>query len=219
MANGALKEAEPYTLGRLVRRFGSIAFDRIRPDPAPGTATEADVIAIERSEGLLYELVDGALVGKVLGAQESFLAIEIATSLQNFVRPRQLGAVLGADGMYRLNPELVRIPDVSFIALDRLPNGKLPRDAIRPIVPDLAIEVLSKGNSRKEMDDKVIEYFAAGVKLLWYVGPSSRSVRVYSSARRSRVYREGEALEGGAVLPGFRLPVADVFAGLDALFE
>ena len=90
--------------------------------------------------------------------------------------------VAGADGTIQLDIDLVRIPDVSFFSWDRLPGGEMPEEPIPLLVPDLAVEVISKSNTRKEMDDKLQEYFEKGVRLVWYVRPRLRVVDVYTSA-------------------------------------
>src|SRR5688572_11268819 len=100
-----------WTAVRLAERFGPIPLYRIRTTPRPGEATEEDVFEIHDREDRLCELVDGILVEKTMGAYESMLAVEIARLLKNFVKPRKLGTVLGADGMLKLAPGLIRIPD------------------------------------------------------------------------------------------------------------
>ena len=123
--------ATDMTLADLLQRFGPIPAARIRYDPPPGAATEQDVIALEAQERL-FELVDGVLVEKAVGFCESFLAIRLARFLSEFVEQHNLGIVAGADGMLRLAPGLVRIPDVSFIPWPHLPQGRIPRP-----IPDL----------------------------------------------------------------------------------
>ncbi len=204
--------AEELTLSDLERMFGPMSIRRIRQQPAPGTATEADVLAIHRREKRLCELVDGVLVEKTVGAEESYLAGWLITLLNVFIRPRRLGIALGADGMYRLDPGLIRVPDVSFIAVDRLPGRKYPREPVCSIVPDLAIEVLSRGNTRQEMDRKLAEYFASGVRLVWYIDPKTETARVFTAVDQSRDVPKGGTLDGGAVLPGFELSLQELFA-------
>ncbi len=212
MARTTIPERTEWTVADLERRFGPIPFRRIRSEPAPGTATEEDVVAIRDREKRPYELVDGVLVEKVTSVHASFLATVIATFLNNHVLPRKLGLVLGADGMYRLSPGLIRIPDVSFASVDRLPGRTFPHVAVCNFVPDLAVEVLSPGNTKKEMDRKLEEYGNAGVRLVWYVDPKKRTVRVYTGVEQSHLLRENQTLDGGAVLPGFTLPLRELFA-------
>jgi Uma2 family endonuclease len=155
-----------YTLADLLERLGGIPPERVQFQPSPGTATEQDVIEIERRENWLCELVDGVLVEKAVGFRESLLSAALCVFLREFVVPRNLGLVSGADGMVRLFPGLVRILDVAFTAWDRLPNRKVPTDPIPALAPDLAVEVLSGGNTDAEMKHKCGEYFAAGVRLV-----------------------------------------------------
>ena len=117
---------------------------------------------------------------------------------------------VGADGMMRIAPGLVRIPDLSFITWDRLPGRESPREPIPDLAPDLAVEVLSEGNTRPEMARKVREYFEAGVILVWLIDPRKRTARVFSSALKSVLVRADQVLDGGGVLPGFVLPLSDL---------
>jgi Uma2 family endonuclease len=204
-----------WTAADLVRRFGPISLDRICFSPFPGTATEQDALDLHQRTDRLFELVDGVLVEKVMAFRESFLAIALSAILRSFVTPRNLGAVIGADGMMRLAPGLVRIPDISFIPWDRFPDRRIPDDPIADVAPDLAVEVLSPSNTKEEMKGKRRDYFAAGCRLVWEVDPVERIVTVYTSPNRSKVLRENQTLDGGAVLPGFALPLRQLFAELD----
>jgi Uma2 family endonuclease len=203
------------TLGDLLERLGGIPADRVRFYPLPGTATEEDVVAIEARENHLCELVDGVLVEKPMGYRESFVAMLLATSLNNFVLRRKLGAVTGADGMIRLFPGLVRIPDVAFVSRQRLPGGRVPSEPIPHLVPDLAVEVLSLTNTEAEMARKRREYFEAGVRLVWLIDPQARSAAVFTGPEQSTTLGEDGVLEGGEVLPGFAIPLRDLLTGLD----
>jgi len=196
----------------LLRQLGDIPPERIRLHPAPGTATEKDVIEIDAHEDGLCELVDGVLVEKAMGFYESHVAAVLAHFLLTFLEKHDLGVVAGASGMLRLAPGLVRSPNVSFVAWDRLPGGKIPKEPIPDLAPDLAIEVLCKGNTAGEMKRKVGEYFRAGTRLVWLVDHRARTVRVYTSPTKSRLLREDQTLDGGPVLPGFSLPLAQLFA-------
>jgi Uma2 family endonuclease len=81
---------------------------------------------------------------------------------------------------------------------------------IPDLAPDLAVEVLSKGNTKLELSRKVREYFDAGVILVWLIDPRKRTARVYTTIEKSTLVRPDQALDGGAVLPGFVLPLADL---------
>jgi Uma2 family endonuclease len=123
-----------------------------------------------------------------------------------------LGKIVGADGMMRIFPGVVRIPDTAFISWARYPSRERRRSGIPPVVPDLVVEVLSAGNTPKEMARKLDEYFRAGVRLVWYVDPKKRNVRVYTARDRSALLREDDTLDGGDVLPGFALSIRNWFA-------
>jgi Uma2 family endonuclease len=186
--------------------------ERVRLQPFPGTATERDVIDVHDRENRLCELVDGVLVEKVMGFDESRFAVFLIICLGNYLNQHDLGAVLGADGMMRLFPGLVRIPDVAFISWGRYPKSKRRRGEIPAVVLDLVVEILSKGNSPKEMGRKLDEYFRAGARLVWYVDPRARTVRVYTAPKRSVLLREDQVLDGGDVLPGFSISIRDWFS-------
>lgn len=203
------------TLADLVKQLGGIPLERIRFQPSPGTATEQDVIDLEARENRLCELVGGVLVEKAMGYIESILAVAISTFLREFVVPRNLGHVSGSDGMMRLFPGLVRMPDVAFASWDCFPDGKLPREPIPDLAPDLAVEVISKSNTPAEMMKKRREYFEAGVRLVWMVDPEQRTVTVFSSQDESKALSESDVLDGGEVLPGFTLNVGQLFSELD----
>jgi Uma2 family endonuclease len=197
------------TLADLRKRLGGVPLDRIWFRPAPGTATEKDVIEVKARENRLCELVDGTLVEKAVGFEESRLAVRLAHLISSHLDRYDLGICVGADGMMRIAPGLVRIPDLSFISWDKLPGRESPQDPIPDLAPDLAVEVLSEGNTKLEMARKVKEYFEAGVRLVWLIDPKKRIARVHSAVNRSVVVRAGATLDGGDVLPGFVLSLAE----------
>jgi len=203
------------TLADLLEQLGGIAPARVRFRPVPGAATEEDMLAIHDREGRLCELVDGVLVEKAMGLRESYLAIVLSTILWNFVQLRNLGLVTGEAGMMRLMAGLVRIPDVAFISWARLPHQRVPTEPVPALAPDLAVEVLSAGNTPGEMARKRQDYFAAGVHLVWQVDPNTRTVEVFTAPDQSTVLHEAQTLEGGTVLPGFTLPLQELFSELD----
>jgi Uma2 family endonuclease len=200
-----------WTLTDLVAKFGPLPASRIRHDPPPGTATEQDVIDIQTREKRLCELVDGVLVEKTMGFFESHVAAILIRFLDTFLDKHDLGIVAGADGILRLGYGLVRIPDVSYVSWERLPHGRIPRQPIPNLVPDLAVEILSKSNTKKEMGRKLRDYFKSGVRLVWYVDPEARTIQVYTSVFKSKRLGVSQTLEGGPVLPGFSLSLRAFF--------
>jgi len=206
---------EELTLADVLRQLGGVSPSRIRFRPAPGTATENDVVKIRDRERRLFELVDGVLVEKVMGYWESVLAIELARFLGNFVKRRKLGTIAGEAGMLRLFPGLVRIPDLSFISRARLAKHRAALAPILPLAPDLAVEVVSAGNTPREIARKIREYFNSGCRLVWVVAPRTQTIAVYTSPAKPIVLKETQTLTGGDVLPGFRLPLKKLFTLLD----
>jgi len=205
------------SLADLLQDLGGISPERVRMRPAPGTATEQDVLEIEAKEKRLFELVDGILVEKVMGFWESVLAVAISSALRAFVIQRKLGVVAGADGMVRLFPNLnlIRMPDVVYVSNERLAASSARGRAVPQLAPDLVVEVLSEGNTAAEMSRKRREYFEAGVRLVWIVDPQLRTVDVYTGIQEVKTLREDQLLDGGEVLPGFGLDLSQLFSELD----
>jgi Uma2 family endonuclease len=199
------------TVADLIENLGDIPAERIRVDPVPGTATEQDVLTAHNTDNRLCELVDGVLVEKTAGLDESRIAAALGTIRDIYVCNHNLGIVFGADGTMKIMPGLVRIPDVSFVSWSRLPERKLPKEPIPDLVPDLAVEVLSESDTPKEMLRKLHEYFVAGVRQAWLVDAEAREIRVYSAEKKHRRYRDGNTIRGGKLLPGFTLGLSELF--------
>jgi Uma2 family endonuclease len=213
MASAHTTKTAPFeTIADLLRKLGRISPRRIRAVPPPGRATEKDLIALHNRTDRLYELVDGVLVEKIMSFPESALAVDLIRLLGNYLDKNDVGLMAGADGGMRLLPGLVRLPDVSFVRWERLPAREIPLDPIAGLAPDLAVEVLSKGNTKGEMARKLREYFLAGVRLVWFVDPRRRAVQVFTAPDESVTLAEGQTLDGGEVLPGLSLSVRELFA-------
>jgi len=204
-----------WTLADLHAQLGDVPLNRILLVPTPGTATEDDVLAAREKDRRICELIDGTLVEKTMGYYESILAGLIAYLLHRHLEDHPAGKVLVPDGTLRILPNQVRAPDISFIARDRLPPGPPSDHKIPAVAPNLAIEVLSEGNTPAEMQRKLREYFTAGVQLVWYVDPRNRTATAYTSPTDfAQVGIDGH-LDGGAVLPGFRLSLKELFERAD----
>jgi Uma2 family endonuclease len=198
------------TFDALHERLGRVPLSRIRVKPAPGDATEAD---LSRAPKPICELIDGVLVEKPMGDRESLLANYLGRRLGDIVDPNDLGVLLGADGYFRLGGKQLRAPDASFTPWSAFPlEGEIPEEAYWSVAPALAVEVLSPDNTTAEMDRKIGEFFAEGTKLFWVIDPDTRTAKVYTSPKRFKELDETGTLDGGKVLPGFKLPLADLFA-------
>jgi len=205
------------TLADVQERVGHVPDSRILSFPAPGTATEQDLLTKATTGGRPCELVDGILVEKPMGWREGWLGLWIGTLLNQFLLENNIGIVAGPDGMVRFKLDLVRLPDLSFVSWDRVDNPEElenPAGACLEIAPDLVVEVLSPGNTPQEMAIKLAEYAKAGVKLVWYVDPERKEVDVYpkGNPKRKKTVGVDGVIDGGDVLPGFTLPVAKIFA-------
>lgn len=211
-ATGRDARAYPWTPVELAARFGAIPMERLRHNRDWGRATEGDVIDLEaRAEKSLCELIDGVLVEKAMGSRESQIAVCLLTILWSFVRPRQLGLILAPDGMLRFPNGRVYLPDVTFLSRERLPGGELPESAITPIVPDLCVEIVSRSNSAAEIDAKVADYFAHGVREVWLVKPVEKTLTVLAAGKEPRVYSDSERFAAGTILPGLEFAVSELF--------
>jgi len=205
-----------WTASEVIAHYGDIPIARIRTSPPPGEATEADVVELHERHDRLCELIDGTLVEKAMGWQEAELAVIIATLLRNFISANQLGKVFGPDGMFRIEPEQIRIPDVAFISKERFAGRGVKPTAFWELGCDLAVDVISPSNTRREMERKLNDYFATGVAIVWLVYLNPREVVAHTAPNNSVTLRGDDLLEGGTVLPGFSVLVTQLFAELDA---
>ena len=199
------------TVAELAQRFGSLPPHRIRTDVPPGTATEDDVTRLRHDTGVLCELIDGVLVEKAVSEETSGIAMNLGRLLGNFVMPRRLGWLLGADGFARLFGGQLRAPDVSFVRRDQRPQGLVSR-GYADGAPALAVEVVSPSNTVEEMEQKRHEYFAAGAELVWIVLPVTQTVQVWTTPQTCTTLGREDQLTGGDLLPGFAVTVGDIFA-------
>lgn len=214
-----LPDAPPteWTIADVQARLPGFPAHRIRIYPTPGTATERDVLEAEARSDRICELIDGTLVEKTMETYESMLAFALGYFLQRYLDTNNLGALAGEAGLLKILPGQIRAPDVSFIRWERLPGRHSPKakPPIYAIAPDLAVEILSKGNTKAEMKRKLRDYFQAGVRLVWYIEPKTRTARAYTAVREWTEIGPNDSLTGGEVLPGFQLQLAQLFARVE----
>ena len=174
--------------------------------------TAGDLWALQ-SSGKHFELISGVLVEvSPTGEIHTVLATWIAYLILVYVDAHDLGEVTGEIGGYLLAPDTVLAPDVGFISKDRL-TARTGQGYI-PVAPDLAVEIMSPGDTANEINDKVLRYLQAGTQLCWVVYPVSKTVTVYKASHEGAIIGIDAFLDGGAVLPGFSLPVRDIFKKL-----
>jgi len=205
----------PQNVAELVAHVGDVPGNRILLSPAPGSATEVDLILACEKEKRLCELLDGTLVEKAMGAIESYLATVLSRYLGNFVNEHDLGILLGEAGMLRFSPKRIYLPDISFISWAQNPMRELQKQQIADLHPDLAVEVLSPSNTPREMKRKRKDYFAWETQLVWQLDPTARSMEVFTAPEQSTVVDLAGTLDGGKVLPGFSLSMAKLFENTD----
>lgn len=172
----------------------------------------AEDLYVLPDDGLRHELVAGRLLSEPPpGFDHGDLTAVISERLSRHVRSARLGKVLAGDPGFILsrNPDTVRAPDVAFVRTERLPSGRLSR--YYPGAPDLAIEILSPGDRPGEVAAKVADYLAAGARAVWIVDSEDRTVTVFAPASPARIFREEDELDGGDVVPGFRVRVGELF--------
>lgn len=168
------------------------------------------------NEGKRFELSEGVLIEMApAGLKHGGFALQLGRLIGDFVDEHQLGLVTAAETGFILftdesGKDTVRAPDVGFIAAARLPK-ELP-DGYAPFAPDLAVEVVSPGDSADEIEKKVNEYLKYGTQMVWVFYPKTRSVLAQTPNSVQRLDING-TLDGGDVLPGFRLAVREVFMG------
>jgi Uma2 family endonuclease len=165
------------------------------------------------SQGDNFELVRGELYEMAPpGGTYGRTASRLDTRLANFVETHRLGEVMVESG-YKLtsSPDTVRAPDVSFLSATRIPAGGLPEGYIDG-PPDLAVEIVSPGDTASEIQNKVQDYLAAGARLVWVIYPAQRLVMVHYPDSTARTLRQTDMLSGELVLPGFTCQVEELFA-------
>jgi Uma2 family endonuclease len=160
------------------------------------------------------ELVDGEVHASTPAPPyHGWIARAVFRALYSHAAPRQLGEVFGDGVPYQLGEHTVRVPDVSFIRADRVP-GPPPRRGAWRLAPDLAVEVLSDSDTPSVLRTKITDYLDAGAAVVWLVDLDERGVEVRVADAAPRWVGEGETLDGGAVLPGFGVSVAELFHGI-----
>jgi Uma2 family endonuclease len=201
-----------WTFADLQTHLGDIPAERIRMSPPPGYATEQDVVKLLENKDGLFELVDGVLVEKPMGLFESRVAAMLIYYLEAYLRDNPLGLTLSPDGPVRTVVPQVRMPDVCFVRWDHFAEEELPDIKVLPFGPDLAVEIISQSNTHREMERKLDEYFQSNTQRVWYIEPASKSARIYTARDAFTTISGDEPLDGGDLLPGFRVTLTELFS-------
>lgn len=165
-------------------------------------------------DGFRYELVRGGIRKMVpTGSRHGYVAGELFGELRTHVKANDLGQVYAAETGFKLasDPDTVRAPDAAFVSRERLAQvGEV--SGYFPGAPDLAIEVISPNDRHSEVVEKALAWLEAGCLMVLVADPEWRTVTVYRSREEIRILAGGEAVDGADVVPGWTLPVAEVFA-------
>ena len=164
-------------------------------------------------EGVRGELIQGVLCETMpAGERHGQIAMNLGAELQNFIKPRKLGTLIGSDAGVWLerDPDTVREPDIAFTSVERRPLGE-GAPGYAQVVPDLVVEIVSPSDSRQAIHDKASMWLAHGVRLVWVVRPGTHTVDVHRPDGPAVTLGEDDSLDGLDVLPGFSCAVSAVF--------
>ncbi|MCA1591109.1 MAG: Uma2 family endonuclease [Acidobacteria bacterium] len=173
----------------------------------------ADELLALPKDGFRYELVKGELRQmSPAGSEHGAVIFNLSILLGQHIRANNLGQGFGAETGFKIasDPDTVRAPDIAFVKRERIPQAGIPKDFWQ-IAPDLAVEVVSPGDTFNAVDQKVEDWLTAGTSMVWIVNPKLRSVTVYRSLTDAIILSENDELEGQAVVPGFSCKVAEIF--------
>ena len=166
------------------------------------------IVMLPENADRLLELIDGEIIAKISNGYLSSLGAQIAVYLGQYIYQNKLGFMTGADGGYRLGNECY-LPTCTFISKQKQPKTSL--EVYNPTPPDLVVEILLPFRAINEMAIKVDNYLHAGV-VVWVVNAETQRVNVHRPDAPPKIYDINDTLDGGNVLPGFTLPVKDIFA-------
>jgi Uma2 family endonuclease len=183
---------------------------------APKIWTDEEFMALP-DDGHHYEIINGELIDMGnSGALHGYVCSTLMILLGGYVRQHNLGAMLDSSTAFKMKNGNKRSPDIAFFAKERLQGIAVLPSGYLEGAPDLAVEVLSPGNTVEEIDDKLTEYFENGSRLVWVINPTQHYVLVYRSAKEpDRLLKGKDSLDGEEVIPGFTLAIADLFQKLD----
>lgn len=176
--------------------------------------TDAELMAL--TDGNCYELVNGELVNMGnSGALHGYTCSLLVMALMNYILPRQLGIILDSSTAFTMKNGNKRSPDISFVSKEKLQGLTELPDGFLDGSPDLAIEVLSPNNTISEIDQKILEYFENGSRLVWVINLKLHYVLVYRSAQEpDRLLKQSDDLDGEDVIEGFTMPLSELFQKL-----
>ena len=174
--------------------------------------TAADLMRLY-SKGIRGELIMGVLYETMAtGGEHGEIAANLTIELGVFVKPRRLGRLATSDSgvLLERNPDTVREPDIAFFSTETLPQDVIVRGYYQ-VIPDLVVEIASPNDSRREVNAKVQMWLSYGVRLVWAIYPTTRTVESHPQRGAPTLLTADDALDGGEVLPGFTCKLSDIF--------
>ena len=171
------------------------------------TMNEAELMALPQ-DGMKRELVDGEIRVSPAGSRHGQVVVELAIALGGYVKSHRLGFVFDSSTGVWMPSGNLRVPDLTFVAAHRLPQG--PPTGFLSVAPDLAVEVLSPSDSKRDVLDKVGEYLSSGVRLTWVIDPETRKAAAHRSLTDVRELHDDDDLDGEDVVPGFHCRLGNI---------
>ena len=197
---------------RLASVRGSLIFRCVMPaEAAPWT--EEELMRFPH-DGCKCELVDDELRLSRAGMEHGLIVASLTACIGTHAAGRRFGVVCGSNLGCWMRSGNLRCPDVSYICAARVPRSPKTRQAFFRGAPDLVVEVLAPSDRPVRISEKMEDYFQSGTRLAWVINPAERNALVYGTAEADRLLRVTDTLDGEDVLPGFRLPLAELFAEL-----
>ena len=175
--------------------------------------TDEELTALPK-DGYKRELLQGEIIMSPAGSEHGIISVAVGAELRAHARQHKLGAVFDSSTGFRLSSDDVLSPDAAFVSQARLVSLRRVPRGFFPGAPDLVVEVLSPSDTLDYVHEKMARYFASGTRLAWAVNPAERNALVYRGPAADHLLRVTDALDGEDVLPGFRLPLSDLFAEL-----
>ena len=176
--------------------------------------TEAELMALP-DDGRKYELVEGEIVGGNTGIEHEYIGGRLFGPLSILVYELKLGIVCGSSAGYWMKSGNLRSPDLSFIAKERLQGLRHAPKKFFQGAPDLVVEILSPSDAVDGLHEKIGEYFESGARLIWVLNPEEETVLVYHSPQPDRLLKAADSVDAEDVIPGFSMPLSELFAELD----
>ncbi|HMF57261.1 MAG TPA: Uma2 family endonuclease [Pyrinomonadaceae bacterium] len=173
----------------------------------------AEELFVMPDDDFRYDLVKGELKRmSPAGSEHGAIALRLGAALYQYVEENNLGEVFGSETGFKLasSPDTVRAPDIAFVREERIPESGIPQK-FWDGAPDLAVEVVSPGDSFDEVAEKINDYLSAGTRAVWIISPKRRTVSIHRAGAETITLNENDLLDGQEVVPGFQYTVAKLF--------